>query len=185
MEKSLPDLLQDWAVLLGAVDLHSRQSFEIQPPLSFPGLFELLSEAFHCLVQSIFEEGNIKLLSLSFPLCPHSLLGVSGYSCLLMPIGALHASPISSRSHSQYCWHQPLIYHDLSNKKWKFCWLFHWALFTFLKLWKSDFQFCLYGMKKFTSFFQWKLWFSHSITAREKEHSKQLWDEVHDKWGGS
>lgn len=50
------------------------------------------------------------------PLFPQCLLGVSGYSCLLMPIGTLCAILISSRTHSQYCWHQPLIYHDLPKK---------------------------------------------------------------------
>lgn len=86
--KPSPELLQDWAILLSAIDLHSQQSFGIQPPLSFSGLFELLSEAFHCLLARVLEQGNVKLLSLSYPshcFLSLSLLSVAtrASSCLL------------------------------------------------------------------------------------------------------
>lgn len=114
-------------------------------------------------------------------LFPQCLLGVSGYSCLLMPIGTLCNSHQLQNPFSVLL--TPATHISWSTKKSaNFVGFF---LLSFLKLWDSEFQFCLYNMKKFTSFFQWKLWFSHSITANEKGHSKQLWDEVHDKWGGS
>lgn len=116
----------------------------------FQGYLSFFQRLFTAFFREFLEQEKVKLLSLSwpFPLFPQSLLDVSGYSCLL-PIGTLCAGPISSRSHSQYCWHQPLTYHDLSKKK-KKC-RFHWfffLLFAFLKLWESDFPFCFYSMQK-------------------------------------
>lgn len=101
-----------------------------------------------------------------------------------MPVETFLATPVSTRSYSEYCRHQPLRYHDLSKPnicRFHYFFSFHFSetsrvrfLSLFLQVWKQ----CI-------SFFYWKLPFSHSITATGKGHNKQHWDELHNKRGGS
>lgn len=183
--KPSPELLQDWAVLLSAIDLHSQQSFGIQPPLSFSVLFELLSEAFHCLLVRVLEQGNVKLLSLSYPshcFLSLSLLSVAtrASSCLLEHSLQIPSAPEAILSTADTSHSHIMIY---QKKKCRFRWVFSFCFFETLGV-RFSILFFQYEKKSLLSFKE-NFWFWHSITTSEKGHNKQHWDEVHDKWGGS
>lgn len=154
--KPSPELLQDWAVLLSAIDLHSQQSFGIQPPLSFSGLFELLSEAFHCLLVRVLEQGNVKLLSLSYPshcFLSLSLLSVAtrASSCLLEHSLQIPSAPEAILSTADTSHSHIMIY---QKKKVQISLSFFFLLFW--NFGSQIFNFVFPVWKKITSFFQGK-----------------------------